>query len=113
MVAPAVRELVRERAGRRCEYCRAPEEVTGSRYQIDHILPRSLGGGDEPENLALGCASCNLAKSIFVSGLDPETQKQACYSSPEKTDGRTILPLCGRLPNCVERQPRVEPPFHG
>ena len=42
MVAPAVQELVRERAGRRCEYCRAPEEVTGSRYQIDHILPRSL-----------------------------------------------------------------------
>jgi len=29
MVTSAVRELVRERAGRRCEYCHAPEEVTG------------------------------------------------------------------------------------
>ena len=84
MVAPAVRELVRERAGRRCEYCRAPEEVTGSRYQIDHILPRSLGGGDEPENLALGCASCNLAKSNYVSGLDPETQEQVALFQPRK-----------------------------
>lgn len=84
MVTPAVRELVRERAGRRCEYCRAPEQVTGGRYQIDHIIPTSLGGGDELANLAFGCSGCNLAKSNHMSGLDPETQKQVALFHPRK-----------------------------
>ena len=84
MVTPAVRELVRERAGRRCEYCHAPDEVTGGRYQVDHILPRSLGGGDELANLAFGCSGCNLAKSNHVSGLDPETQEQVALFHPRK-----------------------------
>ena len=83
MVTPAVRELVRERAGRRCEYCHAPEEVTGGRYQAD-ILPRSLGGGDELANLAFGCSGCSLAKSNHVSGLDPETQEQVTLFHPRK-----------------------------
>src|SRR5215831_4386445 len=84
MVRPAVRELVRERAGRRCKYCRAPEQVTGGRYQVDHILPKSLGGGDEVGNLAFGCSSCNLAKCNHMSGLDPETQEQTALFYPRK-----------------------------
>ena len=31
---------------------------------IEHILPRSHGGGEEPENLALACARCNAEKGI-------------------------------------------------
>lgn len=35
------------------------------RYQIkhiDHILPKSLGGSDDLDNLALTCSFCNYAK---------------------------------------------------
>src|SRR4051812_24638534 len=76
MASPVVRQAVRARAGRRCEYCGAPEEVTGSRYLIDHILPRSLGGSDDLKNLALACSTCNLAKSNHLRGVDPHTGKE-------------------------------------
>ena len=33
-----------------------------SRATIEHILPRSHGGTDAPENLALACARCNHQK---------------------------------------------------
>ena len=29
---------------------------------IDHILPRSKGGGNNPDNLQLLCAACNSTK---------------------------------------------------
>jgi 5-methylcytosine-specific restriction endonuclease McrA len=29
---------------------------------IDHIVPRSLGGGDEPDNLATACFMCNTLR---------------------------------------------------
>ena len=49
------RERVERRAARRCEYGRAPQAVTGVRYHLDHIIPESLGGTDDMENLALAC----------------------------------------------------------
>ena len=33
--------------------------VSASRFTIDHITPKSLGGSDELENLALACRRCN------------------------------------------------------
>jgi 5-methylcytosine-specific restriction endonuclease McrA len=33
-----------------------------SRATLEHILPRSQGGTDSPENLALACARCNHQK---------------------------------------------------
>lgn len=41
--------------------------------QIEHIIPRKHGGNDDPDNLALACAECNLKKSSDLAGLDPET----------------------------------------
>ena len=38
------RQLVRKRAGYLCEYCHSPEKISTSRFTIDHIQPRSLGG---------------------------------------------------------------------
>ena len=36
----SARQLVRERAGHPCEYCRKPERHFALRFHIDHILPR-------------------------------------------------------------------------
>lgn len=41
--------------------------------QIEHIIPRKHGGSDDPENLALACAECNLHKSSNLTGIDPDT----------------------------------------
>lgn len=43
-----------------CQYCgRARKRAEAS---IDHILPRSRGGGDTWDNLALACKPCNHRK---------------------------------------------------
>lgn len=69
----ALRELVRERAGNRCEYCRLPQDVSDLRFHIEHIVPRQHDGNDSLENLALACPACNLRKGPNLTGLDPTT----------------------------------------
>jgi hypothetical protein len=61
---------VAERAGDRCEYCRAPEQVFIFAFEVEHIWPRGAGGSHSPDNLALACESCNLHKSDATTGWD-------------------------------------------
>ena len=42
----------------RCCYCRRPF-TADRRPTIEHLLPVSRGGDNQPENLALACKSCN------------------------------------------------------
>jgi 5-methylcytosine-specific restriction endonuclease McrA len=41
----ALQRLVRERAGRLCEYCRLPQVHQEATFHIDHIVPRSAAQG--------------------------------------------------------------------
>lgn len=41
--------------------------------EVDHIVPRSLGGPDVLDNLALACRSCNGAKLAATTARDPST----------------------------------------
>ena len=69
---PDPREIVELRAGGRCEYCRAPQGATGTRYHLEQVFPESLGGADEVDNLALACPACNYYKSNHLLGIDEE-----------------------------------------
>jgi hypothetical protein len=73
-VSSELRHQVRERANYRCEYCHSPEEVSAARFEIDHIQPRSKGGLDTLDNLALACQRCNAYRYNFTEGVDPESQ---------------------------------------
>lgn len=53
-----VRRFVFRRDEGRCRRCGSRELL-----QYDHIIPFSLGGSSEPDNLQLLCAPCNRAKS--------------------------------------------------
>lgn len=44
-----------------CQYCGAQPEK--SDLTLDHVIPRSRGGGNSWENLVLACARCNVKKS--------------------------------------------------
>jgi hypothetical protein len=59
-----------ERAGHRCEYCRAPEVIFNLPFEVEHIIPTSQGGLDDESNLALACRACNVFKSDQQTGLD-------------------------------------------
>lgn len=70
----AVRTLVRERAGDRCEYCHLKQEhLPFSTFHVEHVIARQHGGADDPSNLALACDRCNAHKGPNLSGIDPET----------------------------------------
>lgn len=43
----------------RCYWC---DVKLGGVYHIDHIVPLSRGGSDNPANLCCACASCNCSK---------------------------------------------------
>ncbi|MGG6265948.1 HNH endonuclease [Leptolyngbya sp. AN03gr2] len=45
------RQTIRERASYLCEYCHSPERLSATRFTVDHIIPKSLGGSDELDNL--------------------------------------------------------------
>jgi 5-methylcytosine-specific restriction endonuclease McrA len=45
----------------RCQYCGAQPDKND--LTLDHVIPRSRGGGDSWENLVLACARCNVKKS--------------------------------------------------
>lgn len=49
-----VKRLVFERDGGRCLGCRSDELI-----QYDHVVPSSMGGDNEPDNIRLLCAECN------------------------------------------------------
>ena len=67
-------EEVALRAGRRCEYCHAPETVFNLSLEVEHIIPVSRGGEDTAANWALACRACNLYKARHVSSHDPGSQ---------------------------------------
>lgn len=46
---------------------------------VDHIIP---DGGNHPCNLALACASCNLAKSDVTHAVDPQTGMLTALFNP-------------------------------
>jgi uncharacterized protein YdaU (DUF1376 family) len=52
------REFVLERDEYKCVYC----GNSGIRLQLDHVMPRSRGGSDDPDNLAACCMPCNTSK---------------------------------------------------
>jgi 5-methylcytosine-specific restriction endonuclease McrA len=77
------REFVRHRAGNRCEYCGLPQDLSPvAQLQIEHVIPRKHGGGDEEHNLALACIDCNLAKSSNLAGIDPTTAQTVPLFNP-------------------------------
>lgn len=40
---------------------------------VEHVIPRSRGGDDEPSNLAMTCQGCNNFKYISTEAIDPES----------------------------------------
>ncbi|MGL4499784.1 MAG: HNH endonuclease [Planktothrix sp.] len=80
----ATRNLVRSRASFLCEYCHSAEESSSTLFTIDHILPRSIGGSDELENLALACHRCNNNRYNFITGTDPETEQEVTLFNPRQ-----------------------------
>ena len=60
-IADDVKHLVYTRDEGRCQHCGSNTEL-----QFDHVIPHSMGGSDDADNLQLLCGPCNRRKG---SGL--------------------------------------------
>ena len=47
-----------------CRYCgkKSPEAI----LEVDHVIPRSKKGADDPENLVTACYECNRGKGVSL-----------------------------------------------
>lgn len=66
-------QQVAERSQHRCSYCQSQQRLMGVSLTIDHIVPQSLGGTTELDNLCLACWDCNLIKGDRSTGIDSQT----------------------------------------
>jgi len=87
-VSEALRNVVRERAKGRCEYCLTSEVLSGIRCQTDHIIPRSRGGMTTADTLCLACAACNGHKHARTHAIDLESGAEAPLAARGVTFGR-------------------------
>ncbi len=66
-IPAAIQKLVKERANYYCEYCYSPADFSPDFFQLDHILPLSLEGTSDANNLAYACGGCNNHKTNKVN----------------------------------------------
>ena len=87
-VSEAVRQRVREAAGDRCGYCLSPQRLVMGQLEIEHLLPRTRGGGNEESNLWLSCSLCNRYKGTQVEAADPLTGEVVSLYNPRTGNWR-------------------------
>jgi hypothetical protein len=51
-------------------------------FSAEHIIPQSLGGETDLENLALSCQGCNNHKYNKTTGRDPATEESVPFYNP-------------------------------
>jgi len=83
------RELVRQRAGQRCEYCHLRESaVPYLIFHVDHIVAKQHldEASDDPLSLAWACSECNYHKGPNLASIDPQTKDQVGLFNPRLDD---------------------------
>jgi 5-methylcytosine-specific restriction endonuclease McrA len=115
-----IREWVREyEKPDECIYCGAKGPLT-----IEHILPRSCGGPDIPDNAIRVCRSCNsgkggkrlyewkglkekdriprIAEGKYLKHLYDLHEKGGTLYVDKKDLSRNLCPICNMRPQCVQ-----------
>jgi hypothetical protein len=63
-VSKRLRFEILRRDAHACRYCGAA--APDVRLTVDHVIPITLGGRDDPENLVTACAGCNAGKTSIA-----------------------------------------------
>lgn len=87
------------RDGHTCMYCGDGGELT-----IDHVVPRSRGGGSSWENLVACCRPCNLAKGRRT----PAEAGMTLRKKPERPTWTVVVQLSGVHEHVAAWEPFLE-----
>lgn len=70
-ITPKMRKYIFKRDNWTCYYCRHHNNGKNDVVlQVDHKIPTSKGGSNNPENLITSCRNCNIKKSDKIKTLD-------------------------------------------
>lgn len=75
-----------------CRYCGRTPLEDKIKLHVDHIVPRTKGGGNEGENLVTACNNCNLGKSdvLLEQRLEQKIKERKVYEAePDDTGNDT------------------------
>jgi len=102
-VPHALRQRIREAARDRCGYCLSSQRYVMATLEIEHLIPRALGGTEDESNLWLSCGLCNRHKGVQTTGIDPFDRGRVPLFNPRtqewskhfhwSSDGTLILGL--------------------
>jgi 5-methylcytosine-specific restriction endonuclease McrA len=70
-----------------CQYC--GRHFPSHQLSIDHVMPRSRGGGTSWENLVCACLACNIKKG----GHTPQEAKMKLVRHPFKPKRNPLLAM--------------------
>ena len=119
----AQRDAIFERDGEVCAECGATDDLT-----IDHIMPKSLGGTNDEDNLRVLCRRCNSAKNNRVSaqgqadvgvtmtsgregkGREQERKGRDARAEVEKPEGKPLTSV--GFPPCLNAEIEVIDPAY-
>jgi len=73
-----------QRAKGCCEYCLSQLDFSPTKFSIDHIVPKSRGGDDSRDNLALACQGCNNHKHTATTATDPVSGQVVALFHPRR-----------------------------
>jgi hypothetical protein len=82
----ALRQLVWDRAGDTCEYCRLPQRFDILPFQIDHVIAIKHHGPTAADSLALCCYNDNAYKGPSIAGIDPASGAVRRLFHPRQDD---------------------------
>jgi len=91
------RQLVRERAGNVCEYCRLPQTSYDLMFHVEHIIAQQHKQDDSLRNLALACDQCNLHKGTNLATIDQESLEQVQLFNPRTDNWDEHFRLAGSM----------------
>lgn len=94
-IPPKLRFDILQRDNYTCRYCGAkgPEAGGTATLEIDHKLPVSLGGTNDPLNLVTSCWACNRGKG--AERIDPEDDLGGAVSAHQWETCRVAVQMQG------------------
>ena len=101
-IPTALRELVKQRANQRCEYCLLHQnDEPVYPHEVDHIIAEKHAGLTQADNLAYACFYCNRFKGTDLASIDPLTNEITPLFNPRiqqlddhfALDSAVIVPL--------------------
>jgi hypothetical protein len=82
----SLRIAVFARDAGRCRYCHLSQTGQGTIFHINHVVPKSKGGGTVADNLVLQSPHCSLHKSERTFAADPQGMAQVHLFHPLQQD---------------------------